>query len=72
MSCASTNPTISCIHHRPAALPGHRHAWLACDQAITRRRERRALEALDDRQLADVGLTRAQVQREARNPFWVR
>ena len=72
MSCASTNSTNFYIHHRAPALPWHRYAWHICAQAMARRRERRALGALDDRQLADVGLTRAQAQREARKPFWVR
>jgi uncharacterized protein YjiS (DUF1127 family) len=72
MTCASTNSANFCIHHRAPVLPWHRHAWLIYAQAMARRRERRALGALDDRQLADVGLTRAQAQREARKPFWVR
>jgi len=72
MSCASTTSANVCIHHRAPVLPWHRRAWRACAQAMVRRRERRALGALDDRQLADVGLTRAQAQREARKPFWLR
>ena len=72
MSCASTNSTNFCIHHRAPALPWHRYAWHICAQAMARRRERHALGALDDRQLTDVALTRAQAQREARKPFWVR
>lgn len=71
MSCAPTSSQV-CIHHRPPALPWHRHIGRACAHALKRHAERRALAALDDRQLADVGLTRAQVQREARKPFWVR
>lgn len=34
--------------------------------------ERDALAALDDRLLADIGLTRAQARREAGKPFWRR
>jgi uncharacterized protein YjiS (DUF1127 family) len=37
---------------------------------LGRRQQRRALRELDDRQLYDVGITRAQVEREARKPFW--
>jgi uncharacterized protein YjiS (DUF1127 family) len=33
-------------------------------------RQRRALAALDDRLLGDIGLTRADVAREAAKPFW--
>ena len=36
----------------------------------TRARQRRALARLDDRLLDDVGLTRDDVHREARKPFW--
>lgn len=33
-------------------------------------RQRRALEALDDRMLKDIGLTRCDVDAEAARPFW--
>jgi uncharacterized protein YjiS (DUF1127 family) len=32
--------------------------------------ERRALLALDDRMLKDIGVTRAEAEREASRPFW--
>lgn len=38
---------------------------------VARARSRRQLLALDDRLLADIGLTRADVHHEARKPFWV-
>jgi uncharacterized protein YjiS (DUF1127 family) len=37
---------------------------------VSRRQQRRDLRELDDRQLYDVGITRAQVERESRKPFW--
>ena len=37
--------------------------------ALAIRRQRRALLALDDRMLADVGLSRADAYREAHRPF---
>ena len=37
---------------------------------FTRRRERRDLASLNARMLSDVGLTRADVEREYRKPFW--
>ena len=38
-------------------------------QALTIRRQRRALLSLDDRMLADVGISRADAYREAHRPF---
>jgi uncharacterized protein YjiS (DUF1127 family) len=35
-----------------------------------RAQERRALAALDDRLLADIGVTRADAERECAAPFW--
>lgn len=32
--------------------------------------QRRALAELDDRMLADIGITRQDVEREIRKPFW--
>ncbi len=34
-------------------------------------RQRRALAELDDRLLADCGLTREEVRREIEKPFWI-
>jgi hypothetical protein len=38
---------------------------------MARVRQRRALRKLDDRLLADVGLTRADARRECAKPFWI-
>jgi uncharacterized protein YjiS (DUF1127 family) len=35
-----------------------------------RRRQRLALAELDDRLLADIGVSRTQARREASKPFW--
>jgi uncharacterized protein YjiS (DUF1127 family) len=39
-------------------------------RALERSRQRRALRNLSDAQLADLGLSRAEVAAEARRPFW--
>lgn len=50
------------------AAPG----WLDVVKAAWRRRRSRMLLAqFDDRMLKDIGLTRADAQREANRPFWV-
>ncbi len=43
-------------------------AWLS--RAAERRRTRRALLALNDAQLKDIGLSRSQAFSEAVRPFW--
>jgi len=37
---------------------------------LQRARERRALHALDEGMLKDIGLTRADIEFEAHKPFW--
>jgi uncharacterized protein YjiS (DUF1127 family) len=37
-----------------------------------RARQRRELDALDERMLKDIGLTRVDVEREASKHFWIR
>lgn len=44
--------------------------WQALILWQRRFRDRRHLEGLDDRMLKDIGLTRANVEREAGKPFW--
>lgn len=57
-----------------AMKSGHRSTlsnlfgWLG-DHAA-RRRSRQSLLDLDDAMLRDIGVTRAQAQREANRPFW--
>jgi uncharacterized protein YjiS (DUF1127 family) len=42
--------------------------WL--DRVLERQRERRALGALDDRLLADIGVSRTDALSESGKPFW--
>lgn len=44
--------------------------WMTLMVWRQRRRERAELWSLDDRTLQDVGLTRSDVWREWRKPFW--
>lgn len=44
--------------------------WLRIESWQERARQRRALLALDERLLKDIGLTRADAVREGRKPFW--
>jgi uncharacterized protein YjiS (DUF1127 family) len=43
--------------------------WL--EHAAERQRQRRSLAALDDRLLADIGLSRADALHQASKPFWI-
>ena len=51
---------------RGAADPVRAHAALWLSTA----RERRTLAELPDHLLADIGITRAEAETEARRPFW--
>lgn len=45
--------------------------WIAVvKQMYRRRRQRRPLLELEDHQLADIGLSRQQAEREGRKPLW--
>lgn len=50
-------------------FPGNLLARLRA--ALARHEARQALARMDDRLLADVGLTREQARREAAKPFWM-
>ena len=56
--------------------PAHRFVGLLSTVALLiqamaeRSRSRRALSALNDDELKDIGLSRADAYREARRPFW--
>lgn len=44
--------------------------WIAAYRAVQRARSRRQMLGLTDEMLKDVGLTRADIEREAAKPFW--
>ena len=46
-------------------------AWRVLADWQQRASDRATLAALDDRMLDDIGLTRADVRREAHKPFWM-
>jgi uncharacterized protein YjiS (DUF1127 family) len=84
MSCGRTSTLTALPHsfeaaaHRPwyrrafvilgGLLDKHqrRQFWFELEKA----RQRGVLKDLDDRLLADIGVTREQAEREARKPFW--
>ena len=45
-------------------------AFEAIERMIQRHRERKALSAMDDRLLRDIGVTRADVDQEINKPAW--
>lgn len=66
----SHRPAFVCPRHtlEPLRLVATlRRLWKRWNQ---RHRQRHALAELDDRLLADVGLTRRQAERECRKPPW--
>ncbi|WP_335743502.1 DUF1127 domain-containing protein [Roseovarius nanhaiticus] len=56
----------SLVHARPAASRN----WPSLSSLAALYRSRRALAALDGAALADIGLTRAEADAEARRPLW--
>ena len=76
MSCGSTTctPSVPLDSYTHAATRRALHvpspfAWGSW-RAYDRWQQRHALLELDDRLLADIGLTREDALREARKPFW--
>lgn len=45
-------------------------AFMLIAHCIERAHQRRALASLDDHELRDIGITRADAAREAEKPFW--
>ena len=56
---------------RPMSRIGAR-CWSSCWRSGSLDRERRALQAMDDAALKDMGLSRADVEGELAKPFWRR
>ena len=54
----------------PPSYRRRRHPFRLFALWIERRIQRRALAALDDRPLKDVGISRSEARREAGKPFW--
>lgn len=68
MTCAQPTPKFLATPTTPACwLARAIAAWRG---ARARFRQRRALAALDDRLLDDVGLSRRQAEAEVRKGFW--
>jgi uncharacterized protein YjiS (DUF1127 family) len=80
MSCGSTNcPSTNYIETAPPSFPSLKWSWksppawlirtaLKCE----RRHQRRQLLELDDRLLADIGISRQQAVEEALKSSWTR
>ena len=60
-----------------SSVPSQRSIWLlvraylAVREVFAHHRQRRALRRLDPRLLRDIGVSKAEIEREARRPFWV-
>ena len=76
MSTMSSRFGVSFFNHLPqsrfrALLVGEAQAgngWI--ETFIQRNRQRPQLMDIDDSQLLDMGISRAEAEREARKPFW--
>jgi uncharacterized protein YjiS (DUF1127 family) len=67
-TCSSTNIDPARAHRWRSYSLAY---WISIAiQCYERRRERRALLELDDRMLADLGITKSQAIDEARKPSW--
>jgi uncharacterized protein YjiS (DUF1127 family) len=71
----TTGPFETTLHLLVAALRGIDRALLAVFATVwewqVRASERTRFGRLDDAALADMGLTRADVERETARPFWM-
>lgn len=73
MACTSETISLRIAHDRKTRLSMRdrmEHLWYRLEQWRERSRQRRALLNLDDRLLRDIGVSRADAEREGRKPFW--
>jgi uncharacterized protein YjiS (DUF1127 family) len=61
------NPSLRSTVSRPGYRPSLMSRILS---ALSLHRQRNRLAKLDDAQLDDIGITRAQANKEAARPFW--
>jgi uncharacterized protein YjiS (DUF1127 family) len=64
--------TVADFRQTSSRKPHHRFGWLRMRLREWRRRarDRAELAALDDRTLADIGISRAEAEFLANKPFW--
>jgi len=62
--------THSYIRTMPAQAPSFQGLFTRLTQIGAARRQRAALERLDDTMLKDIGITRAEALAESRRPVW--
>lgn len=66
-----THRPLPCPQRAPSRQRSRIMAWLAwLDRCLTSLQERRQLRQLDSHQLKDIGLSRADVERECRRWPW--
>ena len=78
MPCANAVRCPAIAHSEPTGFAKSRHSrvvslayWITlANWCFERRRQRKALLELDDRMLADIGLTKSQAIEEGEKPFW--
>jgi uncharacterized protein YjiS (DUF1127 family) len=78
MPCANKTRSSTIVGPTPIGLAKEHRArtsslayWiLFAIRCLERRRQRQALMQLDDRMLADIGISKAQAVEEAKKPFW--
>ncbi|MFQ5994081.1 MAG: DUF1127 domain-containing protein [Acidiferrobacterales bacterium] len=64
----ATGPAVRSFWNAPRLALSRTAKTFFCWQE--RARQRHALSELDDRLLKDVGISRAEAEREGRKPFW--